>query len=253
MIPNTVVSRDEWLAARTALLAEEKAMTKALDALSARRRELPWVKVEEEYVFDGPNGKESLADLFQGRSQLIVQHFMFAPGWTEGCVGCSHSADHVDAARQHFEPRDVAFAAVSRAPLAEFEPFRQRMGWRFHWVSSAGTSFNYDYGVSFTPEATATGNVGYNYGASPYAAEDLPGVSVFARDEAGSVYHTYSTYARGLDILLGSHNYLDLTPKGRNELRDGRDVLRHHDRYDDDGLVTIARKGGGQGNERRQS
>jgi predicted dithiol-disulfide oxidoreductase (DUF899 family) len=252
MKPNAVVSRDEWLVARTALLAEEKAMTKALDALSAKRRALPWVKVEKSYVFDGPDGKESLADLFRGKSQLIVQHFMFAPGWKEGCVGCSHSADHVDAARQHFEPRDVAFAAVSRAPWPELEPFRRRMGWRFHWVSSHGSDFNYDYGVSFTPEAVAAGNVSYNYGTAPNAPEDLPGVSVFARDEAGAVYHTYSTYARGLDILLGSHNYLDLTPGGRNETRDGKDVLRHHDRYDDGGLVTIARKAG-QADERRQS
>jgi predicted dithiol-disulfide oxidoreductase (DUF899 family) len=242
MTPGRVVSRDEWLVARKALLVEEKAATRALDALHRKRRALPRVKVEKTYLFDGPNGAQSLGDLFQGRSQLIVQHFMFAPGSTEGCPGCSHSADHVDAARQHFEPRDVSFAAVSRAPWREIAPFRTRMGWRFHWVSSHGSEFNYDYGVSFTPEAAATGNVGYNFGTSSYALEDLPGVSVFCKDDTGDVFHTYSTYTRGLDILLGSHNYLDLTPKGRNEKTvDGKDRLRHHDRYDDDPLVPLAR------------
>jgi predicted dithiol-disulfide oxidoreductase (DUF899 family) len=241
--PGRVVSRSEWLGARTALLAEEKAATRALDALHQKRRALPWVKVEKPYQFEGPTGVRSLLDLFQGRSQLIIQHFMFAPGWTEGCVGCSHSADHVDAARQHFEPRDVSFAVVSRAPWRDLESFRQRMGWRFLWVSSLGSDFNYDYGVSFTPESVASGDVEYNYGTSSYAAEDLPGVSVFAKDDAGGVFHTYSTYTRGLDILLGSHNYLDLTPKGRNEMGgNGKDRLRHHDRYGDDDLVGITRK-----------
>lgn len=241
MRPNPIVSRDEWLVARKALLAEEKALTRALDAVREKRRALPWVKVETPYVFDGPDGPQSLADLFQGRSQLILQHFMFAPGWKEGCVGCSHSADHVDAARQHFEPRGVSFAAVSRAPWRELEPFRTRMGWRFHWVSSFGSTFNYDYGVSFTPDAVASGDVGYNYGTSSYATEDLPGVSVFYKDEEGDVFHTYSTYTRGLDILLGSHNYLDLTPMGRNETIAGKDLLRHHDRYDSGDLVGISR------------
>lgn len=244
MNPNPIVSRDEWLVARKALLVEEKAATRALDALHVKRRALPWMRVDKPYLFDGPGGAQSLADLFGRRSQLIVQHFMFAPGWKEGCSGCSHSADHVDAARQHFEPRDVSFAAVSRAPWREIEPFRTRMGWRFHWVSSFGSDFNHDFGVSFTPEAVATGNVAYNFGTSSYAAEDLPGVSVFYKDEAGTVFHTYSTYTRGLDILLGSHNYLDLTPKGRNETTpDGKDRLRHHDRYESEELVAISRSG----------
>jgi predicted dithiol-disulfide oxidoreductase (DUF899 family) len=228
MNPNPIVSRDEWLAARKALLVEEKAATRALDALHVKRRALPWMLVDKPYLFDGPGGAQSLADLFGRRSQLIVQHFMFAPGWKQGCSGCSHVADHVDGARQHFEQRDVSFAAVSRAPWAELAPFQKRMGWGFHWVSSYGTDFNYDYAVSFTPESVAAREVAYNFGTLPIENDELPGVSVFARDAAGDVFHTYSTYTRGLDILLGSHHFLDLTPNGRNE---GRYPLRHHDRY----------------------
>jgi len=229
-----VVSEEEWLAARKELLKKEKEFTHLRDRIAAERRALPWVKVTKDYRFEGPDGPLGFDDLFQGKSQLIIQHFMFSPGDTEGCVGCSHSADHVDAARQHFQQKDIAFAAVSLAPYVEFAPFKKRMGWHFLWVSSAGSSFNYDYGVSFTPEQTATGKTPYNYGTSPYPFSELPGVSVFYQNEAGEVFHTYSTYARGLDPLLGSYQFVDLTPMGRNESGDGRDWLRYHDEYDND-------------------
>lgn len=227
-----IVSRKEWLAARKAHLANEKALTKARDELAEERRALPWVKVDETYVFEGPDGKATLADLFDGRSQLIVYHFMFGPGWKEGCDGCSFVADHIDGANLHLQHHDVSLLAVSRAPWPEFEPFKKRMGWRFRWLSSHGSDFNYDYGVSFTKEQVAAGEVGYNYGTTPYAHEELHGISVFYKDAAGDIYHTYSAYARAADILLGAHNYLDLTPKGRNEAGT-MDWVRHHDRYED--------------------
>src|SRR5262249_3956765 len=173
-----VVSRDEWLVARKQHLSREKELTRLRDRLSAEGGELPWVKVEKRYVFDGPDGKESLSDLFGGRSQLIVQHFMFGPGWKEGCVGCSFGADHVDGARLHFEHRDVTFVAVSRTPLAQIEPFKKRMGWRFKWVSSFGSDFNYDFNVSFTPEDEAKGKVFYNYDSRDFENDELSGVSV---------------------------------------------------------------------------
>lgn len=226
-----VVSREEWLAARKGLLAEEKAALRQLDAVSAKRRALPWVLVTQDYRFTGPEGELRLVDLFRGRSQLIVYHFMFGPGWEEGCDGCSFLSDHVDAARQHFEHHDVAFAAVSRAPLAQFLPFKKRMGWTFPWVSSHGSSFNFDFGVSFTAEQVASGNVGYNYGTTPYAHEELHGLSVFYRRANGTIYHTYSTYARGVDILTSTLQFLDLTPKGRNE-ESTMNWVRHHDRYE---------------------
>jgi predicted dithiol-disulfide oxidoreductase (DUF899 family) len=226
-----IVSRTDWLLARRALLAEEKELSRHLDTVAARRRALPWVRVEKPYVFEGPNGRTTLADLFRGRSQLIVYHFMFAPGWNDGCTGCSFLADHVDGARQHFEHHDVAFAAVSRAPYPEFARFKTRMGWTFNWVSSHGSSFNYDFRVSFTPEQVATGTVDYNYGSSPYALEDLHGLSVFHRLASGEIVHTYSTYARGVELLVGTLHFLDLTPNGRNE--DGiQNWVRHHDRYE---------------------
>jgi predicted dithiol-disulfide oxidoreductase (DUF899 family) len=230
METHAVVSRKEWIAARRALLIREKELTRAHDQVSAERRELPWVNVEEPYLFEGPDGRETLADLFGGRSQLIVYHFMFGPGWTEGCTGCSFVADHIDGANLHLQHHDVSLVAVSRAPWREFQDFKTRMGWRFKWVSSHGTDFNYDYGVSFTKEQVATGDVGYNYGTSPVAHDELHGVSVFYKDPDGAVFHTYSSYARGCDILLGAHNYLDLTPKGRNETGT-MDWVRHHDRY----------------------
>ena len=240
MLHNPVVSRDEWLAARKMLLAKEKALTRLRDQLNAERRQLPHVKVEKPYVFDGPNGKETLADLFDGRSQLIVKHFMLGPGWKEGCVGCSFGADHAEGALVHLEHHDVSYVAVSRAPFSEIEPFKRRMGWSFKWVSSFGSDFNYDYHVSFTPEDIAAGEVYYNYEVQKPQGEELSGISVFYKDEAGDIFHTYSAYARGTDLLLGTYNLLDLTPKGRNEpgpRHNLTDWVRHHDRYDATGRV----------------
>ncbi len=229
MTAHEVVSRKEWLIARKALLAREKEVTRELDRLRAERRALPWVKVEEHYVFEAAEGRVTLADLFDGRSQLAVYHFMLAPGSDHICDGCAFLADHVDAARQHFEQADLSFAAVSRARLAQIEAVKRRMGWRFRWVSSFGSDFNYDYGVSFTDEQVAKGQTGYNYGTTPYANADLPGVSIFARDEAGQVFHTYSTYARGVDPFFGVYHWLDRAPKGRNETGPW---FRRHDEYD---------------------
>ncbi|HYI84422.1 MAG TPA: thioredoxin family protein [Acetobacteraceae bacterium] len=231
MRPNEIVSHEEWLAARKALLAREKETTRALDRLRAERRALPWVRVEKPYTFHTWDGRATLADLFEGRSQLAVYHFMLTPGSDRICDGCAFLSDHVDAARMHFEHADLSFVAVSRAPLAEIERVKQRMGWRFRWVSSEGSDFNYDFGVSFRPEQVARGEVGYNYGTTSYAAEDLHGTSVFAKGEDGSVFHTYSTYARGAELLGGAFNWLDLTPKGRNE-RTTMDWVRLHDEYD---------------------
>jgi predicted dithiol-disulfide oxidoreductase (DUF899 family) len=229
-----VVSRAEWLEARKKLLVKEKSHAREGDALAAERRKLPWVRVDQDYVFAGPNGRVGLADLFEGRSQLIVQHFMFGPGWKEGCPSCSYMADHVGGALVHLAHRDVSFAAVSRAPLAEIEAFRKRMGWGFKWVSSFGNRFNYDYGVCFTPEQLAQGQVPYNYGLTKFPGEDAPGLSVFYRDEAGDVFHTYSTYARGCETMMGTYRLLDLVAKGRDEagLPHTMAWVRHHDRYD---------------------
>ena len=229
-----VVSRDEWLAARRRLLGKEKEFTRLRDQLSAERRELPWVQVEKEYVFDGPDGRNTLADLFDGRSQLMVYHFMFGPGWEQGCPSCSFVSDHIDGANWHLPHRDVTLLAVSRAPLAEIEAFKQRMGWRFKWVSSYGSDFNHDFHVSFTKEELAKGKVDYNYDLVE-GYDELPGLSVFYKDPSGAIFHTYSVYARGLDMLIGAYNYLDLAPKGRDEaaLPWTMAWVRHHDRYDD--------------------
>ena len=224
-----IVSRKEWLIARKALLAKERELTHLRDRVSAERRALPWVKVEETYTFDALEGRVPLAGLFDGRSQLAVYHFMLAPGSDHICEGCAFIADHVDAARQHFEQADLSFVAVSRAPLAQIEAARRRMGWRFRWVSSFGGDFNYDYGVSFTDEQVAKGQTGY-YGTTGYANPDLHGTGIFARDDAGQVFHTYSTYARGPELLLGAFNWLDLTPKGRNETGI-MSWVRLHDEY----------------------
>jgi predicted dithiol-disulfide oxidoreductase (DUF899 family) len=235
MQPHKLVSREEWLAARKAHLAREKEFTRARDELTRQRRELPWVKVDKAYVFDGPDGKETLADLFDGRGQLIVYHFMFGPGWEQGCPSCSFVADHMDGALVHLAHRDVTLLAVSRAPLREIEAFRQRMGWRFKWVSSHGNDFNRDYHVSFSKDDMASGKVYYNYENEAFPSEEAPGASVFYKDANGDIFHTYSTYARGLDILVGTYNYLDLVPKGRDEagLPWTMAWLRHHDRYAD--------------------
>jgi predicted dithiol-disulfide oxidoreductase (DUF899 family) len=227
-----IVSEAEWLVARKDLLAREKEFTRQRDALSAARRQLPRVKVDKEYVFHGSNGKDTLSDLFDGRSQLIVYHFMLGPDWEEGCKSCSYLADHFDGANWHLPHRDVTFVVISRAPLAEIEKYRKRMGWRFKWVSSHGNDFNFDYHVSFTKDEEAKGEVYYNYQAQEFISDELPGLSVFYRNENGDVFHTYSTYARGLDMLVGTYNLLDLTPKGRNENPDSTmDWVRRHDEY----------------------
>lgn len=238
----TVVSEDQWLAARRELLLEEKKLTQLSDQLAARRRKLPWVKVQKPYRFESARGPVSLADLFEGRRQLIVQHFMFGPGWEEGCKSCSFMMDHFDPTTPHLKARDVAFAAVSHAPLAEIRPFQQRMGWRATWVSSHGTDFNHDFHVSFSEEEMARGKVYYNYTVQSFPHEEAPGISVFARDEAGHVYHTYSTYGRGVEIVMATYHLLDLVPKGRDEtgLEYDMEWIRYHDRYDQpaDALAT---------------
>jgi predicted dithiol-disulfide oxidoreductase (DUF899 family) len=234
MEPHKVVSHDEWIAARKAYLAEEKAFSKTRDALAKKRRELPWEKVEKNYVFDAADGKQSLADLFDGKSQLIVYHFMLGPGWEAGCPSCSLLADHFDGSVTHLAQRDVSFVAISRAPLAEIEKFKKRMGWKFKWVSSFGNDFNYDYHVSASPQEKASGKVMYNYEITDFPSDERPGASVFFRDGAGEIFHTYSTYGRGLDIFIGAYNFLDVAPKGRDEqgLAYGMAWVRHHDSYD---------------------
>jgi predicted dithiol-disulfide oxidoreductase (DUF899 family) len=227
-----VVSQADWLAARKQLLKKEKEFTKLRDELSRERRELPWEKVEKQYAFQGPKGKETLAQLFDGRSQLIVYHFMLGPGWKEGCPSCSFLADHFNPSVVHLAQRDVTFVAVSRAPLPEIEVFKKRMGWGFKWVSSSGSDFNFDYGVSFTKDQLAKGERIYNF-ETEFPGEELPGASVFYKNGEGEIFRTYSTYSRGLDVLIGTYNYLDLTPKGRDEegLKHGMAWVRHHDRY----------------------
>lgn len=228
-----IVSRDEWTRARKELLAKEKEFNRARDALSAERRQLPWVKVDKEYVFQDPRGRATLHDLFNGRRQLIVYHFMFDPSWEEGCKSCSYVADNFQGSPAHLAARDVSFVAISRAPLAKIEAFKGRMGWTFRWLSSFDTDFNHDYHVSFRPEDKVEGKVEYNYTSQEFPLSEAPGLSVFFRD-GNEVFHTYSTYARGLDILIGTYNYLDLTPLGRDEeqLPYTMSWLRHHDRYE---------------------
>lgn len=230
-MPPKIVTKEQWLEERRALLAEEKAHMKAGDRLSAKRREVPWVAVDKAYVFDAPGGRRSLADLFGGRGQLIVHHLMFHPDWDAACPGCSYQAEHIDGPARHLVHHDVAVAAVSRAPLAKIEAYRRRMGWRFPWVSSHGSDFNYDFGVSFTDDQLA-GTVEYNYARidGKDAFEELPGLSVFAIGEDGAVYHTYSSYARGNEEVNGVFVYLDITPKGRNET-EIMDWVRRHDEY----------------------
>jgi predicted dithiol-disulfide oxidoreductase (DUF899 family) len=228
-----IVSNTEWLVARKDLLTREKQFNVQRDALSAARRKLPWVKIDKEYVFDGPKGKETLADLFDGRRQLIVYHFMLGPGWEEGCKSCSYLADHFDGANWHLPHRDVTLVVVSRAPLAEIEPFQKRMGWRFKWLSSNGSDFNFDYHVSATEDDKAKEKMFYNYEMGELMSDEMPGLSVFYKDEGGQIFYTYSTYARGLDLLVGAYNFLDLVPKGRDENPESTmDWVRRHDRYD---------------------
>jgi predicted dithiol-disulfide oxidoreductase (DUF899 family) len=236
---SNVVSHTEWLAARSAFLSKEKEFTRLRDELSRQRRALPWEKVEKRYEFDAVSGKVTLADLFDGRNQLLIYHFMFGPGWEQGCKSCSFVSDHFDGATVHLAHRDTTLAVASRAPLAEIEAFKKRMGWKFPWVSSFGSDFNFDYHVSFTPEERANGKVAYNYDVGEFPSEEAPGASVFAKDGAGEVFHTYSTYGRGLDILMGTYNLLDLVPKGRDEagLDFSMSWVRHHDRYEDGSVV----------------
>ncbi|RYY97158.1 MAG: DUF899 domain-containing protein, partial [Comamonadaceae bacterium] len=232
-VNHPVVSADRWIAERRALLAREKELMRLQDQIASERRALPWVRIEQDYVFDTTLGRRTLTDLFEGRRQLLVQHFMLAPGWAQGCPSCSYMADHTDGMTVHLAQRDTTLVAVSRAPLAEIARFRERMGWQFEWVSSHGSSFNYDFAVSFSEEAQASGEIHYNYGLLPFKAEEMPGVSVFCKDASGEVFHTYSTFGRGVEVMMGTYRMLDLTPMGRNE----RDVpnkmewVRHHDRY----------------------
>jgi predicted dithiol-disulfide oxidoreductase (DUF899 family) len=230
-----IVSRDEWLAARLELLRKEKQFTRLRDELTEERRALPWVRVDKNYLFDGVDGKVSLADLFDGCSQLVVKHFMFGPDWSEGCVGCSFEMDQVQGALLHIKHHDVAFAVVSRAPLAKIEAYRQRMGWPIRWVSSFDNDFSYDFHVSFTPEEVANGTAFYNYQSGARVIDEMSGRSVFYKDEAGQIFHTYSSFARGGEMFLGSYAFLDITPNGRNETINGNltDWVRRHDRYED--------------------
>ena len=233
MHSNAVVSREQWIEARRALLAREREETRLRDAVNAERLALPWTRVETDYRFQTPDGPRSLAELFDGRSQLVVYHFMFGPDWSAGCTGCSFLADHLDGTLAHLNNHDVTLTAVSRAPLAKIEAYRSRMGWRFPWVSSGDGPFNFDFGVSFTPADLAGETVDYNFVATPVgrAHDELPGLSAFARDESGAVFHTYSSYARGPEQLIGTLMILDRAPKGRNE-EPTMNFVRRHDEYD---------------------
>jgi predicted dithiol-disulfide oxidoreductase (DUF899 family) len=235
MLPHKIVSQEDWVAARKAHLKNEKALTRMRDLVAAERRALPWVKVEKRYVFDTPEGKKSLADLFGGRSQLIVYHFMWRWDLDSGCPSCSFLADHFDGANLHLAHHDVSLVVITRAPVAKFAPYVKRLGWRFEWASSYENDFNFDYHVSFTEDDLAKGGIYYNYGLiedAKYQNDELPGLSVFYKDDKGDIFHSYSSYARGLDNLLGAYNFLDLTPKGRNE-EEIMDWVRRHDEYGD--------------------
>ncbi len=235
MQDHKVVSRDEWLVARKEHLAKEKEFTRLRDQLSQERRALPWEKVEKEYVFDSPNGKETLADLFEGRGQLIIYHFMDGPDWAEGCPSCSFWADNFNGIVIHLKHRDINLVAVSRAPLDKLKAYKKRMGWSFKWVSSFGNDFNRDYHVSFTSDEVKKGEMFYNFRIGKFSSEELPGISVFYKNQQGDVFHTYSCYSRGLDMLNGAYHYMDLVPKGRDEddLPHSMAWLRRHDQYDD--------------------
>lgn len=235
MHKHPVVSREEWLVARQNLLQKEKDFTQLRDQLSRERRDLPWVKVDKDYVFDTPKGKETLSELFDGQSQLLVYHFMFGPDWEEGCPSCSFFADNFNGINIHLKHRDVTLIAISKAPLQKVEAYKHRMGWNFIWVSSFANDFNHDYHVSFTPEEMEKGEMYYNYKKGDYPSEELPGMSVFYKDEAGTLFHTYSTYSRGLDMLIGAYHFLDVVPKGRDEeqLSWPMEWIRHHDKYQD--------------------
>ena len=235
MQPHQIVSREQWIVARKAHLAREKEFTRARERLNEERRALPWVRVDKAYEFDGPQGRAMLADLFAGRSQLIVKHFMFGPDWEEGCVGCSFGADQMEGSLIHLINHDVMVVAVSRAPYPKIAAFHKRMGWPFKWVSSAGSDFNFDYNVSFGDSDRTRGKVFYNFQEQDYVSDELPGFSVFTRDEAGQIFHTYSVFARGTEDVGTVYGFLDITPKGRNE-PPGTNLanwVRHHDKYEE--------------------
>jgi predicted dithiol-disulfide oxidoreductase (DUF899 family) len=231
---NQIVSHEDWLKARLELLAAEKELTRQRDALTRRRMAMPWERVEKPYRFEGPNGARTLADLFDGRSQLVVYHFMLGPDWEAGCKSCSFWADNFEGIAIHLNHRDVTFTSVSRAPLAKIEAYKRRMGWSFPWVSSHGSDFNFDYHVSFTPEEIAAGKAYYNYAVRPNTTSEQPGISVFYKNEKGEVFHTYSCHGRGLEVVNGAYQFLDLVPKGRDE--DGfkftMEWVRRHDEYE---------------------
>ena len=252
MMQHQVVSPSEWLPLRKQLLVKEKELTRLRDQLAAERRALPWVKVEKSYVFDGPDGKETFADLFGRHSQLIVKHFMFGPGRSEGCVGCSFEVDHIDAILVHLAQRDVSYVAVSRAPLPEIAAFKERMGWHVKWVSSFASDFNFDFHVSFRLEDIANGQGYYNYETRKIGVEELSGRSVFYKDMNGDVFHTYSSYGRGGEDMLGTYRLLDIVPKGRDETGPNRnlsDWVRYHDRYGDRGFVAATGRWVADGSE----
>jgi predicted dithiol-disulfide oxidoreductase (DUF899 family) len=233
-----VISREEWLKERIALLEQEKELTRRRDALAARVRALPWVEIDKAYTFDGPDGRLSLADLFGPRSQLIVYHFMFDPTWSQGCKSCSFVADHYNPLVVHLAHRDISFVTVSKAPIERIEEFRRRVGWTFPWVSGAHNDFGRDLGVSFTDQELTEGKSVYNYTAKASGIRELPGLSVFAKNGRGEIFHTYSVFARGLEDFLTAYRYIDITPKGRDEAQTGgMGWLRHHDRYDQAAFV----------------
>ena len=241
LVNHPIVSQDDWIAQRRRLLAREKELTRLGDQVARERRALPWVRISKHYVFDTPDGPRSLAELFEGRRQLMVQHFMLGPGWEQGCKSCSFMADHLLGAEIHLQHRDVTVRLVSRAPLAEIERFRQRMGWPFRWASSDGTDFNLDFHVSFPPETRVDGEVDYNYHRTAFPQEEAPGISFFYRDDTGDVFHTYSTFGRGVEVMMGTYHLLDLAPGGRDE-RDGHGMawVRHHDRYEPAPIAPVS-------------
>lgn len=228
-----VVSEKQWIAASKALLAKEKKFTRLRDQLSQQRRNLPWVKVDKEYVFDGPKGRQTLAELFDGKKQLVVYHFMFGPDWKEGCSHCSFWADNFNGIVVHLKHRDTTLVAISRAPLKKIQVFKKRMGWSFQWLSSFNTDFNYDFHTSARPEELAAGKVNYNFRDIEPFSDELHAISTFYKDKKGDVYHTYSTYARGVDMLNTAYHYLDLTALGRDEVHSDSSWVRHHDKYGD--------------------
>ena len=227
-----VVSEKDWISARKKLLLKEKKFSKLRDELNLQRRKLPWVKVEKDYVFEGPKGNVPFADLFGGKSQLLIYHFMFGPGWGDGCAHCSFWADHYDSVNLHIGQRDIALVVVSRAPWKEIAPFKKRMGWKFGWVSSGKTTFNFDFGVSFTPEQIKNRTAIYNFAPLNMDIDEREGVSAFYKDKNGDIYRTYSSYARGIDLMNTTYNFVDLTAKGRDEKPgEAQDWVRYKDEY----------------------